>query len=516
MATGLSMRLAGEAADRGLDPKRLVEKFGLYSASGHGGDALVIPFRREGEVRNRKYRTTLKPGEGGGKQWQDGQDKGGIRLLYNEDALRRSDLKGQPVIITEGEPDLWALDAAGFERIVGWPDGAPEVSIPVDDDSPKYKPLEDAMDLFRPDNLGGPEVPIILAADGDAAGAVLLQDLSVRLGRARCKYLVYPLLPEAKQALHKRPRCKDLGEVLEYYGPKAVQQTIARAEWIKVDGVYQMSQLPPRPKPRVFDIGMPHLRDGFRMRLGDWSVVTGIPSHGKTAFVNDMVNRVVMEYSTDSEPLVVAHASFEQEPQVDHRRNLRWWFTGKHPAKQTERELLYADDWIDAHFRFLVPNEDADVSIDWMLDTAATAVVQHGAKIVVVDPWNEMDHMRIPGESVTDYTGRAIKAMRRFARKMGVHLLVVAHPTKMLQRQDGTFPRPTLYNISDSAHWYNKCDAGIIVHRLDGWKSLIAVDKTRYHDEIGQPGVYEAAFNAGERRFEIHGLYAGDDEALEG
>jgi twinkle protein len=513
MATGLSMRLAGEASARGLDPDRLQQKFGLRTEGGNGGEALCMPFFREGEERHAKYRTSLKPGEGGGKQWQRAQDKGGCRMLYNEDALRRPELKGLPVIITEGEPDLWAADLAGFERVVGWPDGAPEVSIPLDADSPKYKPLEDAMamGLFKPENLGGTDVPIIIAADGDNAGAVLLHDLSLRIGRGRCKWLTYPVLPERAQAHYGRQRCKDLGEVLEFYGAKGVQLTIERAQWVKVDGVYRMGELPPRPKPRVFDIQMPYLRNAFRMRLGDWSVCTGIPSHGKTAFVNDMINRVVLEYSTDDDPIVVAHASFEQEPQVDHRRNLRWWFNGKHPMKQTDRELAYADDWIDQHFRFLVPSEDDDVTLEWVLEKAAQAVVRDGAKIVVIDPWNEMDHTRLPGESVTDYTGRAIKAFRRFARAMGVHVMVVAHPTKMQQKPDGTFPRPSLYSISDSAHWYNKCDAGMVVHRLDAHRSLIAVDKTRYHDEIGSPGIFEAAFNAGERRFEVIGAYTPDE-----
>lgn len=499
MVKGLSMRLTAEATARGLDPQRLADKFGVHSDTGGGGEVLVIPFFRGGELKNRKRRTTLEPGQGGGKQWQDSQDKGATRMLYNEDALRRSELRGQPVIITEGEPDLWALDLAGYERIVGWPDGAPEVSIPVDADSPKYKPLQDAVDqgLFGSENMGGTNVPIIIAADGDPAGAVLLQDLSVRLGRARCKFLTYPLSKRDRG----RARCKDLGEVLEDYGPSGVVKTIERAAWVAEPGVYRMSELPPRAKPLVYEIGMPLIDDSYRMRRGDWTVVTGIPSFGKTTLVTDMVSRVIEGYSTDSDPVVVTAASFEQEPQVDFRRNLTWWLNKKHPAKQGAAELEWADHWIDRHWRFLVPKEDDDIDVDWVLAKLATAVVRENSSIVIVDPWNEMDHLRHPGESVTDYTGRAIKAFRRFARAMNVHLIVVAHPTKMQPRADGSYPIPTLYSISDSAHWFNKCDAGIIVHQEDG-KSVLWVQKTRYHDEIGIPRMYDALYHAGERRFE--------------
>jgi twinkle protein len=508
MEKGLSLRLKSEAEARGLDADRLLKKFGVSSGSGNGGDYLIIPYRRGGELKNRKYRTSLVPGEGGGKAWQDSAEKGATRMLYNEDVLRDPALKGKPVIITEGEPDLWAVDLAGYERVVGWPDGAPEVSIPLDVESPKYKPLEDAKALFHPDNLGGPDVPIIIAADGDSAGAVLLHDLSIRLGRARCKFLTYPLLPTAAYQERGRQRCKDLGEVLEFYGPHGVVRTIEKAEWVAADGVYRMSQLAPRPNPRVFEIDMPMLCDSYRMRLGDWSVVTGIPSFGKTTLVNDIVNRVIQRYSTRDDPVVVTWGSFEQEPQIDHRRNLRWWFHSKHPAKQTPEEREVADAWIDRHHRFLVAPEDEDITVDWALERLATAVVRENSRIVVLDPWNEMDHSRLPGESVTDYTGRAIKAMRRFCRSLGVHLIVVAHPTKMQPRADGSIPMPTLYSVSDSAHWYNKCDVGIIVHR-EANNTVIWVQKTRYHDEIGRPGMYDATYHAGERRFDIIGHHEG-------
>lgn len=511
MTKGLSMRLTAEIADRGLDPTRLVEKFGVHAAKGPGGgDFLCIPYRRQGAIKNRKFRETMVPGKSGGKSWQDKQDKGAVRMLYNEDALRDASLKGLPVILTEGEPDLWALDQAGFSRIVGWPDGAPEISIPIEADSPKYKPLEDAMPLFSVDNLGGKDVPIIIAADGDDAGAVLLHDLSIRLGRARCKFLTYPILPDDKREEFGRARCKDLGEVLEFYGTAGVVKTIDRAQWVAAPGVYRMSELPPRAHPEVLDICVPGLNKSFRMRMGDWSVWTGIPGHGKTTLVTDLCCRVVDQYSTDSAPFVVTFASFEQDPQIDHKRNLLWWLGEQHPAKQTKEQLEYGEAWIDRHFRFLIPDEDADVSFEWLLEAAATSVVRDNAKVVVVDPWNEMDHVRDPGESVTDYTGRAIKAFRRFARKMGVHVMVVAHPTKMQQRVDGSFPIPTLYSISDSAHWFNKCDAGVIVHNFGDGRSLIWVQKTRYHDEIGVPEMYDAVFNRNDRRFEILGKHQRD------
>jgi twinkle protein len=165
-------------------------------------------------------------------------------------------------------------------------------------------------------------------------------------------------------------------------------------------------------------------------------------------------------------------------------------------------ELKKADQWIDKHFTFMVPSEDDDVSLDWVLDRMEAAVIQHGCKIVVIDPWNEMDHAKGQGESLTEYVGRAIKTLKRFAKKLMVHLIIVAHPAKPQKDEKGNYRVPTLYDISDSAHWYNKADLGVVVHRESDNLTLIKVAKSRYHDEIGIPGEFLTRFHFEARRFE--------------
>lgn len=442
---------------------------------------LVIPFVRDGLTVQRKYRT-LGPDK---RFWQD---EGGVKCLWNEDCLRDDTLIGQPLVITEGEMDALAVLQAGINRVVSVPDGAPKESI-TDPNTIKYSYLEG---VVRPLLVKDRVSEIILAVDGDEPGANLLRDLSVRLGRARCKFLTYPKHPE-----NRNQRLKDLNEVLQHYGAKGVQETLARAQWLRVDGVYRMSELPPVPPSTIFEINMRGLGDHYKVRLGDLAVWTGIPSHGKSSLVNDVCCRLAYHHG-----IGVAFASFEQAPQRDHRRNLRTWFLGKPTTHADESDLRKADAWIDRHFAFMVPGEDDDVSLDWVLDRMEAAVVQFNCKVVVIDPWNEMDHARAPGESLTEYTGRAIKALKRFAKAFDVHLIVVAHPAKQQKDEKGEYRVPTLYDISDSAHWYNKSDLGVVVHRFADY-SLLRVAKSRYHDEIGVPGDVKATFVFEERRFNV-------------
>lgn len=89
------------------------------------------------------------------------------------------------------------------------------------------------------------------------------------------------------------------------------------------------------------------------------------------------------------------------------------------------------------------------------------------------------------------------------AAKFHVHVIVAAHPAKPARKkEDGGLSIPTLYDISDSAHWYNKADVGIVVHR-DGDETIIRVAKSRYHDQIGVPGDVRAWFHKHDNHFEI-------------
>lgn len=474
------MKMMGELEKRGIDVE-LASRLGLVD----GGEELIIEFRRQGEVVRRKYRTF-------GPEKRFRQDKGGVRCLWNEDALRDGD---GPVIITEGELDAVAAIQAGFHRTVSVPDGAPPPGERTAEDvagQSKYAWLEEVRELLARERT--PE--IIIAADGDANGAALLQDLSLLLGRYRCKFIVYPRAkdPDARG----RERLKDLNEVLEDYGVKGVRATIEKAEWLKVDGVYRMSQLPPLPEQVLYEPEFPLFRENFKCRLGDFSVFTGTPGFGKTTFVNDLFCGIAQKHD-----LTIAWASFEQEPQRDHRRNLRSWFC-QMPEWQVVQDadrLARADNWIDARHVLMVPSEDDDASLDWLLDKMEAAVVRFGASIIVIDPWNEIEHCRQSGESETEYIGRAIRRLKRFAKAFRVHVAVIAHPVKSVKDADGKYKMPTLYDISGSANWYNKCDLGVIVHKESEDDTLIKVQKSRYHEIIGKPGEVIMQFGKDDRRF---------------
>lgn len=434
--------ITGETADR----------LGWQSSN----DNLAIPYFQAGEVVGTKYRTL----EGEKKFFQE---KGSAQIFYNWDALKNSG--SEPIIITEGEMDCAIALQCGY-LAVSVPNGAPMTQ--VSDGETKYAYLSDLP----------PEREIILAVDTDSAGANLLHDLSMRIGQNRCKWVIYP------------KGCKDLNETFVAYGLRGVVEVMNRAKWTKIDGIYRMSELPESPEMEAFPCPVDGLGRLFSIRAGDLTVVTGIPAHGKTTIINHISGGMALRYRMD-----IAIASFEQNTKNDHRRALRSFYHSKKVMNMDEPEKEEADKWIEQRFTFIKPNLDDEANLKWVLDKVEASILRNGCKLVVIDPWNEMDHDRPNGMTMTEYSGFAIKQFKRLAQKYLVHIIVVAHPAKMQRLKDGTYPMPSLYDISDSAHWYNKPDVGIVVHRHEDGNMIFSVQKCRYIGTIGMIGDAKLRFD---------------------
>jgi twinkle protein len=84
------------------------------------------------------------------------------------------------------------------------------------------------------------------------------------------------------------------------------------------------------------------------------------------------------------------------------------------------------------------------------------------------------------------------------------HLWLVAHPTKLTKDpKQGTYPVPTLYDISGSAHFRNKADMGLSVWRdvmNEHSPTEVHVQKVRFR-ECGRIGKCELYFDVVSGRF---------------
>jgi twinkle protein len=118
---------------------------------------------------------------------------------------------------------------------------------------------------------------------------------------------------------------------------------------------------------------------------------------------------------------------------------------------------------------------------------------------LVIDPWNELDATRPTHMNETEFVSASLSKLRAFAREKKIHIWLVAHPQKLYREKDGKIPIPSLYDISGSAHFFNKCDMGLCVWRDKQDKKTqtkVFIQKVRFQ-ENGKTGCVTFNFDCG-------------------
>lgn len=492
----------------------------------------AFPYRRHGQVVNVKYRD-------GDKHFR--QEKGAEKVFYGLETVGPDT---EAAIVVEGEIDKLSLDEAGLHEYarLSVPDGAPKqfrwengergckVHAAIVDPGTmtcpscgatrmeKIDPEDDAKFEYVwncLDDLRGIK-KFIIAVDMDAAGQILAEELARRLGKERCWRVRWPDLNDVQR--------KDANEVLVEDGDKVLRECIEQAQPYPIRGLHRAGDFRTRMeavylagRSRGLSTGWDSVDEHVTVVPGQYWVVTGVPGSGKSEWLDALTVNLAVNFGW-----TFAMASFENDPAEDHLPKLLQkklgipFFDGPTPRMTpTERDAAMA--WVDRHYAFLVA-EDESPTIDWILEKTAAAVTRFGIRGLVIDPYNEVEHKRPKGMSETEYVSQLIGKCKRFARTKGVTVFQVAHPMKLMRQKDGSLPVPTLYDISGSAHWHNKADVGIVVHREWEEKELVNgavvaglkdeadiwVKKVRY-SWVGRTGVVSLHHNGRTGRYEERG-----------
>jgi twinkle protein len=374
----------------------------------------------------------------------------------------------------EGEIDALSVHEAGIKAVVSVPNGASS------GDKQKLAYLDNCIECFEEIDL------IVIATDADAPGCKIRDELARRFGPHRCKQVVYP------------ENCKDLNDVLLKFGPEKIIETIEEARNFPVEGVMdwddidlQLDELMENGFPEAAKIGFTEFDKLFSFLLGEISAFTGIPNSGKSEFVNQIIERLALLYGWRT--LMI---SFESRPTALHVSRLCSAFIGEPffgSRKMSKEKVDLAKKFYRDHVTF-VNLEEIDTSVEGILKIALAAVVSLGIKVLVIDPWNWIETKRDKSETETEYVGRVLTELKRFALKYKVHIIIVAHPTKMAKdKKTGKYEIPGPYNISGSSNWFNKPDNNLTVHRDEDTNQVdVYVQKVKlFH--VGRKGF--ATFN---------------------
>lgn len=440
-----------------------------------------FPYFIDGECVNVKYRDKYKKFH---------MEQGCESVFYHVDSLKEPATQ-EVTILAEAEIDVLSLEECGYFNALG----VPYTPGATDDN------YEDNFDyLLNAEAELAPVKKFILAFSSSEPGRKLEEELARRLGKERCWRVTWP------------DGIKDVNQMLTSKGIESVKEAIEKARPYPVKGIFEALDVSDKIDalyayglPRGVNTGWASLDEHYTVKEGQWTLVTGIPGHGKSNMLDAMLVNVATKdnwrfgmFSPENQP-IERHFANLMEKYADAP------FSFGAPGRMTDAIKEEAKEWVNDHFYVILPDEEeGNWSVDGILQLAKVLVFRKGIKGLVIDPWNELDHSRGPGMTETEHISQALTKIRQFARSHSVHVWVVAHPAKLYKDTDGRYPVPTPYDVSGSSHWNNKADNAITVWRNRGGKDEVIADvhvqKIRFK-EVGRVGVVALRYNPNTGRF---------------
>ena len=410
-------------------------------------------YYRDNELINVKYRDAEKNFK---------LVSGAELIFYGIDNLKDT----KKCYIVEGEMDALSLHEAGLYSVCSVPNGASK-------GSQKLEYLDNCHSYFKD------KEEIILCTDNDDAGLQLKNELARRLGSYRCKYVDFSDF-------------KDANDVLIHKGAETLRNIIKNAKNFPLEGVLDLDNIWSNVLSynengvKNYSLGLGESDNYLNIQMGEWSIVSGIPNSGKS----DIVDQILCNLATKDD-FRCAMFSPESFPYEGHIKRIANKLNGKNC---TSEDLNNTKDFIEEHF-FWIKIDLENLTLKGILDAFRDLVFQKGINVCVIDPWNMLDHS---AQRDFSYVGRILSEITQFCQQTKTHLFLVAHPRK-IESVEGVYKKPTLYDISGSADFFNKAYNGIIVYRCIGQKTSYKSDAVRIYiekvkrKENGQLGDFEVA-----------------------
>lgn len=380
----------------------------------------------EGETLvNKKYRSADK---------KFTQSKGGKPILYNINSA----IGQEEVYICEGEFDVLALYEIGIKNVLSLPSGAND-----NDDywinSEKY--LKDIKHF-------------IIATDNDEKGIEIRERIAQRLGRYRCTYLEF-YEKDANDDL----RSGKLSHVINERKHFNIGGTFTSFDLL--DSILRLKEkgLPDTisPKKNVFG----NLKDIFSIMMGQLTTITGIPSHGKSSFLDWYLLNLVHEYDYKASIYSPEHNPLELYATKHIQLAVGKPFFGEN--KCTDLDIYRFIEWSKNKIYYTTQEQDKAPDWDWLFNKFEEQMFTYGINMFVIDAWNKIQMPKgMGGKEAID---NILTKLTMFCVKHNVHIFLVAHPTKMKKDSNGDYEMPTLYDVSGSSDFKNQTHNGFTIYR---------------------------------------------------
>ena len=389
--------------------------------------AINFNYFRYTELINVKYRDSKK----NFKLFKDAE-----LSMYNIDNCHIS----ESIIICEGEIDVLSFIESGILHATSVPNGSTLKNTNL-----SY--IDNCIEFFEN------KKKIYLALDNDEAGIQTTKELIRRFGAERCLIVSFD-------------DCKDANEYLKKYGKDALVSVINNATEAPIHGVSsildwnnEFDDYVQNGMKKGFVTGIKSLDNIFSTYTGQYIVVTGKPSSGKSDFVDQMCIGYNKMYGWKT-----AYASPENMPYKIHAGKIMSKLCGKWINKlEYIGQSWYesAKEYINDNFKFISLDR---FDLDTVLETARIMILKYGIKILVIDPFNKVKLTTSSESDINVYTNNYLLKIDDFCRKYDVLAFLIAHPRKPSVNDSKTY-KPTFYDIKGGGEFYDMSPHGLLVDR---------------------------------------------------
>lgn len=412
-----------------------------FAAAGHL-PAIGFPYREAGKINAVKWRSADTA--------KHFSQQAVCSSFWNIDRA----VPGKPLLICEGEIDALSWIASGVDaNVVSVPNGAPQrvkdgVIDPMDDRRFAY--VWEAQEILNQTDR------VYFSPDLDPAGEALVEELSRRIGKAKCWRITLPF--------------KDANETLSKTNGEALLAAFEGARPVPLAGLYgadhyaqRFDSLYNEGHTKGVSTGIPALDQIMNISEGMMTVVTGFPGSGKSDLIDQVCLNAAQQHGWKT-----AFCSFEKPPHL-HMAQLaskivgKPFFDGMGKERMTITERDSALGWMLNNFVWLDYMAGAPADIDGILDFARAAVMRIGIRILVIDPYNFIE-VDTKDRLETDAINGMLTKVQQFAKQSGVHVFFVAHPAKPMDRTQKVV---TGLDVAKSMAWFAKADLGLTVVRSD-------------------------------------------------
>lgn len=395
---------------------------------------IVFNYFEGDKLVNKKYRSPNK---------RFSQCKDAKKVFYGINDI----IGKEEAYIVEGEFDKLALWEVGVKNCISVPNGA-----------------NDLNDIFETcENYLKPLKKIYIAVDTDEQGLKLEKELLKRFGKWKCERIEF--------------KGKDANDDLKD-SPLTLEESLQNCKPYPVDGTFSAFDIKEdifnlydnglndtiKPKNSRFSV----MNDSFSIMHGQLTVVTGIPSHGKSNFIEDYVLNLVADcdlkasfFSPEHFPLEL-HQSVMIEKVMGKPFNKDFDWQGDKNERIKKSEIEEYIEWSKDKIFLTYPEKNESVTWQWLLNKFKEQMFRYGTDIFVIDAFNKVK--RDSPDSLGEIN-QALTDLAAFAQGYNCIVILIAHPTKMRKRDDGTYEVPDLYSVSGSADFRNQTHNGLCVYR---------------------------------------------------